>query len=183
MQLRIAPELYLKVLIIKHARLSSLLTVLYGLQQLVIGGMDRVYEIGKQFRNEGIDADHNPEFTTCEFYQAYGNLETLFDDTETLLRGAYMLVQSSFPNSNTQLYILRIGLVQKVTGSSSIEIDDFGSISFERPFARINVLDTLESKLNVSLTEILKDNKEGIMTTLWRISSHSSIKREFECSH
>lgn len=96
MQLRIAPELYLKVLIIKHARLSSLLTVLYGLQQLVIGGMDRVYEIGKQFRNEGIDADHNPEFTTCEFYQAYGNLETLFDDTETLLRGAYMLVQSSF---------------------------------------------------------------------------------------
>lgn len=57
------------------------------MQQMVIGGMDRVYEIGKQFRNEGIDADHNPEFTTCEFYQAYGNLESLMKDTETLLSG------------------------------------------------------------------------------------------------
>jgi len=47
--LRIAPELYLKM--------------------LVVGGMERVYEIGKQFRNEGIDLTHNPEFTTCEFYQ------------------------------------------------------------------------------------------------------------------
>jgi len=55
-------------------------------QQLVIGGLDRVYEIGKQFRNEGIDADHNPEFTTCEYYQAYGNLDNLLDDTETMMR-------------------------------------------------------------------------------------------------
>jgi hypothetical protein len=46
--MRIAPELYLK--------------------QLVIGGLDRVYEVGRQFRNEGIDLTHNPEFTTCEFY-------------------------------------------------------------------------------------------------------------------
>lgn len=58
-------------------------------QQLVVSGFDRVYEIGKQFRNEGIDADHNPEFTTCEFYQAYGNLDTLMTDTEELLSGAY----------------------------------------------------------------------------------------------
>lgn len=49
--------------------------------------MDRVYELGKQFRNEGIDADHNPEFTTCEFYQAFSNLEGLFDMTEDMLRG------------------------------------------------------------------------------------------------
>jgi hypothetical protein len=52
--MRIAPELYLK--------------------QLVVGGLDRVYEIGKQFRNEGIDLTHNPEFTTCEFYQARGGV-------------------------------------------------------------------------------------------------------------
>lgn len=49
MFMRVAPELYLK--------------------QLVIGGLDRVYEIGRQFRNEGMDMTHNPEFTTCEFYQ------------------------------------------------------------------------------------------------------------------
>ena len=58
-------------------------------QQLVIGGVDRVYELGKQFRNEGIDADHNPEFTTCEFYQAYSNLEGLFEMTEDMLRGTF----------------------------------------------------------------------------------------------
>ncbi|KAF9997530.1 hypothetical protein BGZ65_006895 [Modicella reniformis] len=66
MHMRVAPELYLK--------------------QLVIGGVDRVYEMGKQFRNEGVDADHNPEFTTCEFYQAYANLETLFEMTEDMLQ-------------------------------------------------------------------------------------------------
>lgn len=46
-----------------------------------------MYEIGKQFRNEGVDADHNPEFTTCEFYQSYANLETLFEMTEDMLQG------------------------------------------------------------------------------------------------
>ncbi|GMF98788.1 unnamed protein product [[Candida] boidinii] len=54
MYMRIAPELFLK--------------------ELVVGGMNRVYEIGRQFRNEGIDMTHNPEFTTCEFYQAYADV-------------------------------------------------------------------------------------------------------------
>lgn len=59
MFMRIAPELYLK--------------------QLVIGGLERVYEIGRQFRNEGIDLTHNPEFTTCEFYMAYADYNDLLD--------------------------------------------------------------------------------------------------------
>src|SRR5690348_8653249 len=65
--LRIAPELYLK--------------------RLVVGGLDRVYEINRNFRNEGIDAVHQPEFTMLEFYQAYSDGPALMDLTEELLRG------------------------------------------------------------------------------------------------
>lgn len=65
--MRIAPELYLK--------------------ELVVGGLDRVYEIGKQFRNEGIDLTHNPEFTTCEFYMAFADYNDLMEITEQMLSG------------------------------------------------------------------------------------------------
>jgi len=65
LSLRIAPELYLK--------------------RLVVGGMDRVYEINRNFRNEGISTQHNPEFTMLEFYQAYSNYEHLMDLTKKLI--------------------------------------------------------------------------------------------------
>jgi lysyl-tRNA synthetase class 2 len=66
LELRIAPELYLK--------------------QLIVGGFERVYEIGKVFRNEGIDASHNPEFTSLEFYMAYADYRDLITLTEDLLK-------------------------------------------------------------------------------------------------
>ena len=67
MYLRIAPELYLK--------------------RLVVGGFERVYEINRNFRNEGISTRHNPEFTMLELYQAYGDYRDLMDWTEKALRG------------------------------------------------------------------------------------------------
>lgn len=79
--LRIAPELWLK--------------------RLVVAGLDRVYEIGPSFRNEGIDATHNPEFTTCEFYLAHTNLSALLNITHALFYGlskAIASYQVKFPN-------------------------------------------------------------------------------------
>ncbi|KAL2898261.1 Lysine--tRNA ligase cytoplasmic [Bienertia sinuspersici] len=73
--MRIAPELYLK--------------------QLIFGGLDRVFEIGKQFRNEGLDMTHNPEFTTCEFYEAYADYNDIMNRTEEMmvkeLTGGYVI--------------------------------------------------------------------------------------------
>jgi len=58
------------------------------LKRLIVGGMERVYEVGRIFRNEGMDTKHNPEFTTCELYQAYTNLGGMMDILENILSGA-----------------------------------------------------------------------------------------------
>jgi len=74
--MRIAPELYLKM--------------------LIVGGMNRVFEIGKQFRNEGIDMTHNPEFTTCEFYWAYADYNDLMEMTEDMLSKMVYSIRGSY---------------------------------------------------------------------------------------
>ena len=75
MKLRISNELYLK--------------------RLIVGGLDRVYEMGKMFRNEGMDRNHNPEFTSMECYMAYGNMESVMDVTEQVVSKAAMAATGS----------------------------------------------------------------------------------------
>lgn len=88
MFMRIAPELYLKM--------------------LVVGGIERVYELGKQFRNEGADLTHNPEFTTCEFYEAYADVYDVMNRTEELVSGLVKHVtggtKTSFHTQSGEVY-------------------------------------------------------------------------------
>ncbi|KAI0256235.1 lysyl-tRNA synthetase [Lactifluus subvellereus] len=113
--LRVAPELYLK--------------------QLVVGGLDRVYEIGRVFRNEGIDLTHNPEFTICEFYMAYADMYDLMDMTESLIEG---MVKYLTGGNTTLIY-------QPEGKDSGKEY----TLDFKRPWKRYDMIETLEDKLGV----------------------------------
>merc|ERR1712088_264471 len=104
--MRIAPELYLK--------------------RLVVGGMDRVYEIGKNFRNEGIDMTHNPESTCCEFYMAYADYEDLMQMTEEMISAMVKMIHGSYivefkPDSETNY-----------------------TMDFSPPWKRLNIQEELE---------------------------------------
>ncbi len=98
--LRVAPELYLK--------------------RLVVGGFERVFEINRNFRNEGVSTRHNPEFTMLEFYQAYADYNDLMDSTEALLRE----------------------IASKISDSKNIKYLDY-EINFEKPFTRITMNDAV----------------------------------------
>jgi lysyl-tRNA synthetase class 2 len=115
--LRIAPELYLKM--------------------LVIGGLDRVYEIGRQFRNEGIDLTHNPEFTTLEFYQAYADYNDLMDMCEEMVSGLVKEITGDY----------KIKYSPK-PGQPEVEID------FTPPFKRISMIEGLEEAMGITLPSL-----------------------------
>ena len=66
------------------------------LKRLIVGGMERVFEVGRIFRNEGMDTKHNPEFTTCELYQAFTNLEGMMDILEGIISGAAMEILGTY---------------------------------------------------------------------------------------
>ncbi|KAL8149470.1 hypothetical protein AgCh_006470 [Apium graveolens] len=121
--MRIAPELYLK--------------------QLVVGGLNRVYEIGKQFRNEGIDLTHNPEFTTCEFYMAFADYNDLMEMTEKMLSG----------------------MVKELTGGYKVRYHANGleneaiEIDFTPPFRRIDMIEDLEKMAGLNIPKDLASDE------------------------
>ncbi len=118
MYLRIAPELYLK--------------------RLVVGGFERVYEINRNFRNEGLSTRHNPEFTMLEFYQAYADYRELMDMTEQMLRGVaqevlgttvipYQGLQLDFGQPFRRLSI-PAAILAHVPGTTAQELDNIDSL-------------------------------------------------------
>jgi lysyl-tRNA synthetase class 2 len=111
--LRIAPELYLK--------------------RLVVGGLERVYEIGRCYRNEGISTRHNPEFTMLEFYQAYATYEDLMSFTEVLLRGIDERLGKAMPEAHARWTEAR-------------------PFTLKEPFARVSMADAIAA--GVAKTEI-----------------------------
>ena len=108
--LRVAPELFLK--------------------QCIVSGLDRVYEIGKNFRNEGIDMTHNPEFTSCEFYWAYADYNDLMELTEQMLSE----------------------MVMSIHGTYKIQYQG-QEIDFSPPFRRLHMIYDLEKELGEKLPD------------------------------
>lgn len=113
--LRIAPELYLK--------------------RLVVGGFSRVYEINRNFRNEGISTRHNPEFTMLEFYTAYVDYETIMNFTEQLLQR----------------------VIQNVCGTTDIVFNGH-TLHFGKPFSKISMIDAVAFKTDKSIEELYKQD-------------------------
>ncbi|WLP85541.1 lysine--tRNA ligase [Mycoplasma seminis] len=104
------------------------------LKKLLVGGVDRVYEIGRIFRNEGIDTTHNPEFTSIEFYEAYSNLEGMMQHTEALFRRlAEKLGKQTVINKGVEIDLTkpfnRIDMVDAVSEATGV---NFKEISFEQ---------------------------------------------------
>lgn len=132
MYLRIAPELYLK--------------------RLVVGGMDRVFEINRNFRNEGLSTRHNPEFTMIEFYQAYATYTELMDLTEEMLRTlAQDILGTTVLTSNTYNDYDEI--------ESSVEYD------FGQPFTRLTMAQAIlkyAPELDADVINNAENNLEGL---------------------
>ena len=120
MYLRIATELYLK--------------------RLIVGGMERVYEIGRNFRNEGMDVRHNPEFTCIELYQAFTDYHGMMDIAENLIRYAANEV------CNGNLHI----------SFNGTEID------LETPFARVTMIDAVKQYSGIDFAEFMGDDEKAV---------------------
>lgn len=128
MYLRVAPELYLK--------------------RLVVGGFDRVFELNRNFRNEGLSTRHNPEFTMLEFYQAYARYTDLIDLTEDLFKT----------------------IAQTVLGTTKVTYQG-SEYDFSKPFARLSVIDAIKKYCDVT-DDAAFATKESLMALADRFDVH-----------
>lgn len=110
--LRVAPELYLK--------------------RLVVGGFERVFEINRNFRNEGLSTRHNPEFTMVEFYQAYADYNDLIELTESMFRQ----------------------ICESVIGQTQIELEGGATVDFAKPFRQLTMADSIAERTDLSAADL-----------------------------
>ena len=106
------------------------------LKRLIVGGMERVYEIGRVFRNEGVDTRHNPEFTLMELYQAYTDYEGMMELTESMFKY----------------------LAEKVCGTSKITYNGM-EIDFGKPFERITMIDCIKKYAGIDFDAVATDEE------------------------
>ncbi len=128
------------------------------LKRLLVGGLERVYEIGRIFRNEGMDKTHNPEFTTVELYQAFGDLESMMDLNEGVIRYAAKKVigKEVFKNPFTS-----------IENPEDMTIENGGLIDISKPFRRVTMCELIKDATgvdfkanNYTLDEAIKLAKE-----------------------
>ena len=134
LKLRISLELYLK--------------------RLIVGGMERVYEIGRVFRNEGLDTRHNPEFTLMELYQAYTDYHGMMDLTENLYR-----------------YV-----AQEVLGTMKISYNGV-EMDLEKPFERITMVDAVKRYAGVDFTNVKTDEEAKALADEHHVEYESRHKK------
>jgi lysyl-tRNA synthetase, class II len=145
--MRIAPELYLK--------------------RLLVGGLDRVYEIGRCYRNEGISTRHNPEFTMLEYYWAYATYEDLMSFTETMLRTVDADLQRTMPEAHARWTAER-------------------PFTFDEPFARVPMADAVAkaaSTTQIAMWEaaVSKGGGRGLIELLVSLGDFGGGRRRATC--
>ncbi|OKZ70946.1 MAG: lysine--tRNA ligase [Clostridiales bacterium 41_12_two_minus] len=124
------------------------------LKRLIVGGLERVYEIGRVFRNEGVDTRHNPEFTLMELYQAYTDYEGMMELTESMFRY----------------------LAEKVCGSTLISYNGT-PIDLGKPFARLTMIDAIKQYAGIDFDQVKTDEEAKALADQHKIEYEVRHKR------